>query len=531
MSPSTTIPQANTFSDTAGLWDDALVGFSEQQLRFLAESIPQIAWTGMPNGYIDFMNGRWFDYTGLTPEETYKDLKTAVHPDDLELYRERWEHAVETQEPYEVEYRFRRASDGMYRWHLGRGVAVRDLNGNVIKWFGTCTDIHAQKTAEEQMRRDNERLESTVRERTAHLQAEIEQRRSTEERYLEHLMLLQRMINTLPMAAAVVSSTDRILHVNESFRLLFSLSDADVSLEDISGLALLHDAENRFPTQGWKYFFEHMKKSEAYGHEISAADGRTYFFEYVPSSADIGGYLLLMRDITQEKREDSVKSEFMSLASHQLRTPLTSIRWALGRFSRSMTDRLKPDELRLLALMRESAAGMSDTIRTMLSISRVEAGLQPISFSTFAIQKFFATFEETFSDTALIKAIELTIKSPPQLHVHTDRLILREIIDNLLTNAIKYTPEGGSVTLHAWQDEEDCVCIEVVDTGVGIPEHQQEKIFTKFFRADNILLMDMQGTGLGLYLVSKLCDAIGAKISFTSKEGEGTKFLLNLPNV
>lgn len=518
------------FTDTPAQWNDALAGFSEEQLRFLAETVPQIAWTALPDGSMDYMNSRWFNYTGLTAKETYEELNAAVHEDDLKHYRERWDHSLQTLEPYEVEYRFRRASDGMYRWHLGLAVPIMDHQGKVIRWFGTCTDIHDQKEAEAEMRLMNEKLESIVKERTLHLQEEIERRRFTEQKYVEQLLLLERMIDGLPIAAAAVSSGDKILHANEAFRSLFGLQLSDMSVAGgISGSSVLHKAHERLSGSGWAQFFAHMERSAAYGHEVThKKDGRIFFLEYSPSNADIGSYLLLIRDITQEKREDSVKSEFMSLASHQLRTPLTSIRWALGRFSRSMSDRLMPEETRLLAIMRESAAAMADTIRTMLSISRVEAGLQPVTTSSFSLQKFLQLFEESFRDSARLKNITLTIECPEDISILSDRLVLREIIENLLTNAIKYTLEKGSVTLRAWQ-EGDSVVIEVKDTGVGIPDYQQEKIFTKFFRAENILLMDMQGTGLGLYLVSKLTNALQATISFTSKVGEGTSFILKLP--
>jgi PAS domain S-box-containing protein len=519
---------AASFAGKKATHTDALVGFSEQQLRFLAESVPQIAWTALPDGYTDFMNSRWFEYSGLTAKETYEELKTAVHPDDLHFYKESWKLSVDTLKPYEVEYRFRRAADGMYRWHLGRAMPVMDLQGKVVRWFGTCTDIHEQKLAEEEVRRINESLETTVKKRTAHLQAEVERRRATEQQYAEQLMLLERMINTLPMAAAAVSSSGTILHVNAFFQTLFSAFVPDGILKHASASVLLRAAQTFFTFPDPEQFFELVRKGEAFIVEIKANDGRFFVFKCLPTNGDGGGYLLSLHDISNEKRVDSVKSEFMSLASHQLRTPLTSIRWALGRFSRSMADRMQPEEARLLAIMRESTSAMADTIRTMLSISRVEAGLHPATPTTFALGKFLEQFQDAFKDACLIKDLTFTLDCLADLSVYTDRLILREILENLLTNAIKYTPEGGSIHLRAWKDEKG-ISVQVEDTGVGIPEHQKEKVFTKFFRAENILILDMQGTGLGLYLVSQLIAVLEGTISFTSKLDEGTSFVLTLP--
>ncbi len=125
-------------------------GTGERHYRSLAESIPQIVWTARPDGWIDYFNQHWINYTGLAFEQTQGwGWKQALHPDDARVSVDKWEHAVKTGEDYEIEYRIRRASDGSYRWHLGRAVPIRDHNGQIIEWFGTCTDIHDQKRAEE----------------------------------------------------------------------------------------------------------------------------------------------------------------------------------------------------------------------------------------------------------------------------------------------------------------------------------------------------------------------------------------------
>jgi PAS domain S-box-containing protein len=124
----------------------------EAHFRTLAEAIPQIVWTADPDGDLDYYNQRWFDYTGMTLEETRGwGWEPVLHPQDLAACVQRWLAAVATGDPYEMEYRFKRASDGEYRWHLGRALPVRDADGKVVKWFGTCTDIHDQKLAVESL--------------------------------------------------------------------------------------------------------------------------------------------------------------------------------------------------------------------------------------------------------------------------------------------------------------------------------------------------------------------------------------------
>ncbi len=144
---------------------------NETRYRFLSELIPQIIWTARPDGYLDYYNQQWFDYTGMTLEETQGwGWQPVLHPDDVQPCLDAWKHAVQTGEIYEIEYRFKRASDGQYRWHLGRAMPQRDAEGRILKWFGTCTDIDDQKRAQAEIQQLNETLERRVADRTAQLQ-------------------------------------------------------------------------------------------------------------------------------------------------------------------------------------------------------------------------------------------------------------------------------------------------------------------------------------------------------------------------
>ena len=133
------------------------------EFRFVTDFIPQMVWATRPDGYHDFYNKQWFDYTGLSLEETSgENWNTVLHPDDQQRAWKIWKHCLQTGQPYEIEYRFKRY-DGEYRWFLGRALPLRNENGKIVKWFGTCTDIHDQKML-------NEILEQKVRERTIELQ-------------------------------------------------------------------------------------------------------------------------------------------------------------------------------------------------------------------------------------------------------------------------------------------------------------------------------------------------------------------------
>ena len=153
-------------------------GSLDQHAMTLADAMPQIVWTANPDGGLDYYNQHWIEYTGMSIEQTRGwGWEAVLHPDDLQNCVDAWTNAYTTGLPYQIEYRFKRASDGTYRWHLGRALPVRDSEGNITKWFGTCTDIHEQKSA-------FVAVEERVRQRTAELAAansslleEIEERK------------------------------------------------------------------------------------------------------------------------------------------------------------------------------------------------------------------------------------------------------------------------------------------------------------------------------------------------------------------
>ncbi|MGV0025896.1 PAS domain-containing protein [Phormidesmis priestleyi] len=144
---------------------------SELVFRNLADTMPQMFWITRPNGYHEYYNQRWYEYTGAVPEQTQGEgWSTVLHPDDVERTVQIWQESLRTGKFYNVEYRFRRAADGQYRWHIGRAFPLRDETGQVVKWFGSCTDIHDQKCAIE------ERDQALERERSARAQAETANR-------------------------------------------------------------------------------------------------------------------------------------------------------------------------------------------------------------------------------------------------------------------------------------------------------------------------------------------------------------------
>ncbi len=199
---------------------------SEKHYRLLAEAIPQIVWTARADGWLDYFNQRWFDYTGLTLEQTEGwSWLVVLHPDDRQGTRDRWSAAIATGEIFEIEYRFKSAEDGSYLWHLGRAVPLKDSAGHVARWFGTCTNIDDQKQAEARVRDAQTILELRVGRRTQELTranrlltAEIvERKRAVDALAHERASLAQRVEEQTRDLRAANAELERASRLKDEF--------------------------------------------------------------------------------------------------------------------------------------------------------------------------------------------------------------------------------------------------------------------------------------------------------------------------
>jgi PAS domain S-box-containing protein len=241
------------------------------------------------------------------------------------------------------------------------------------------------------------------------------------------------------------------------------------------------------------------------------------------------GAIEVFRDITLEHEVDRMKSEFISLASHQLRTPLLAIKTYTHMLLDGFMGPVEPAQLKALKTIISASNRMNELISTLLNITRMETGSIAVAPRLLNLAKIANEVHKELRHAAGEKQINLRLvlpDKPPK--VKTDSLITKEILTNLMTNAIKYTPEGGTVTVEL-KVKPTAMVFCVRDTGLGIPEAVHAQIFTKFYRAPNVVARETTGTGLGLYLVKGLVDALGGTIRFDSQENVGTAFYFSLP--
>jgi two-component system phosphate regulon sensor histidine kinase PhoR len=239
------------------------------------------------------------------------------------------------------------------------------------------------------------------------------------------------------------------------------------------------------------------------------------------------GAVVTFQDVTERRRADEIRRDFVANASHELRTPLTSIRG----FVEALEDGALEDAAtarRFLEKIRTHSDRMASLVSDLLELSRLESGARPPQWDTVRPADLLEDVVASFSDMASGKGVALTARAAGAPAVVTDRDRLRRILENLVENAVKYTPPGGTVDVAA-HGEDSAVRFVVADDGPGIAREHLARIFERFYRVDKARSRELGGTGLGLSIVRHLAESVGATVTVASEVGRGTSFTVLVP--
>lgn len=228
------------------------------------------------------------------------------------------------------------------------------------------------------------------------------------------------------------------------------------------------------------------------------------------------------------RKADQAKSEFISLASHQLRTPLSAIKWTTELLTDISSGQLNQKQINYIHSIQESTRRMTALINSLFDVSRIEGNLIKLKPQDINLRLLIEDVIKDLQPRLAEKKLNLETHLPDLPKTKLDIELISVVYRNLLSNAIKYTPPGGKISLTV-SKEIDHILTKISDTGVGISEKDHSKIFKKFFRAKNAVALDPEGSGLGLYLVRTIINSAGGRIWFESKENQGTTFLFTLP--
>ncbi|MDZ5457648.1 PAS domain-containing hybrid sensor histidine kinase/response regulator [Azohydromonas lata] len=500
---------------------------SERHFRALVDLVPDLLWSNDPLGRVEWLNGRWSEYTGLSEHDGLGDgWMAAVHPDDLPDTRALWRQSLRSGDGVVHEHRIRRR-DGQYRWHLLRTQPVRDAQGRLERWFGSATDVHDQRIA-------RNLLERRVQQRTGELRT---------------------VLNSAASAIVATDMAGRITTLNPAAEELLRLPAIHAVgrpvLDFIDKRTLrrrIHGLPQEVRRVLWPRSEPHARRWPAVpGGEwrCTRADGSSF-----PALVNVSvlrdeqgqptGFLGVVSDLSERKRLEQAlrqrtaqaesanraKSTFLAHMSHEFRTPLNAViglSHLLGRME--LPERAQG----FVRHVEQAGAQLLALIDDVLDLSRIEAGEMRLEQVRFNLPDLLDGAVALVRPQADAKKLALVLDAAPGLPAELlgDPLRLKQVLINLLGNAVKFTAQGR-VTLRVREVERDerqaTLRLEVADTGIGIDPAKQARIFEPFTQADSSTTRRFGGTGLGLSIVRRLVGMMGGELTLQSAPGQGSTF-------
>jgi PAS domain S-box-containing protein len=471
---------------------------AEEQFRAFVETTSEWVWTLDLSGRLTYSNYAVNEILGYEPDDLLgTEILDLIHPDDREAAGRRLPIAVRKKQGWTGYVQRWRRRDGGWRYLESSAQPILDDRGNVIGFRGSERDITARRTAEEALRKTEERFQ-----------------------------LAARATNDVLWDWEIVNGT---IWRSEGVRTLFGHISAPDTLE--GWMALVHPDDVEWIQNGLREFFASSRDTWTGEYRFKRADG-TYAWVLdrgIVMRNEAGAPIRMigsMIDLTERKEAERMKSDFVSFVSHQLRTPLAGMNWMLELAAEA--EHLPPQASDYIRDARESAARLVSLVNDLLDIARLESGRTLMAREPIRLQDVTDSVLREMQTLIAERhhAVNFMADGPPA--AVGDPQMIRQVIVNLLSNAVKYTPDGGRIDVRVTQ-QNGSIEWRVSDNGMGIPRAAQARLFEKFFRADNAVSKEAEGTGLGLHLVRLVIENAGGQVWCESEEGQGATFGFTLP--
>lgn len=479
---------------------------SQERHDRLANTVPSIVWSAAPDGTITWCSARWYEYTGLTAEQNRQGWPQVLHPDDRERCAQGWAAALGAGSEYTIEVRNRR-HDGAYRWFLTRATPVRDAQGKVTGWFGSTTDIHDLKMAE-QARRESQRRLRFALEAAAIGEWEVELATGTTRTSLEH---------------------DRCFGFNEPI--------VNWSVEKF--FAALHP-EDRDRVRQQVHANYQAEESCQFECRVLWPDGSEHWIEahsmiYRGANGAPSHVAGIIRDITRRKESEAARreayrhrDEFLANASHEIRSPMASLMGFAELLSARLNDQT---DLEFVRIIRDSGDYLMTLINDLLDLAKMESGKLAIEREPVRLVPLLQDVHALMDSRARDKGLRLSLSLEGTLpdSIEADPTRLRQILINLVGNAIKFTERGAVEIVARYDSARARLELEIIDSGIGLSAEAQRRLFEPFTQFAGTAALRQGGSGLGLALTRRLVELMGGEISCQSSVNAGSRFSVALP--
>ena len=480
---------------------------SEDRFRTLADNVPQLEWMADATGFIFWYNKQWYDYTGTTPEQMEGWGWQSVHdPEVLPKVLEQWKASIATGQPFDMVFPLRRA-DGDFRPFLTRVLPVMDDHGNVVRWFGTNTDI------------TNELATKRI----------IEDERAR----------LQAVLDTLPTGVVIADASGKMIEMNDATKQIWGMDaplvDSVDQYVEYKGWHL--DTGERYKAEDWALARALTKGETIVGEviDIERFDGEraTILNSAAPIKNQIGkiiGGVVTVQDVTEIRRaEENLRrsneelQQFAYVASHDLQEPLRMVISYLTMLERRQKDKLDADAQEYIQYAVEGGKRMKELIDDLLAYSRVDTAanaFQTVEMNDL-VERTLQLLKVPIEESGAIISVDIL----PSIDADESQII--QVVQNLIGNAIKFHgTERPRVRISAMSGPREWI-FSVSDNGIGLNTEYSDRIFQMFQRLHT--KEQYQGTGVGLAIAKRIIDRHGGRIWVESEEGEGATFFFTIP--
>jgi PAS domain S-box-containing protein len=508
---------------------------NEKQFEYITNFMPVMVWTTTPDGLHDWFSQRWYDYTGLTVDRSLGEgWRLPFHPDDMAATAERWFHSLKTGDEYNTEYRCQRY-DGQWRWMLGRAVPFYDDSGRIVKWFGTCTDIHDLVLARQEARQTREQLQQVIQHAKIVLWV-ID--RNNEVKVLEGDVEPSERFRKDQLVGKDVFDVFN-LHGNDRKRWHGPIQ------EILQGKQSAEIVNGRYMSEARYYRTRLVPLMSA--SRTAGVEGNAFVDGVIGVSMDITELREREEQLKEQEKENSrllaneaaakeasrMKSQFLANMSHEIRTPIAGV---IGMSELLFDMNLDDEQKECAENIHRSANSLLTVINDILDFSKVESGRLDVEEVQFSLSVVLRDVNKMMSFAAQRKGLDYqsSIQDEVQadLRVMGDPGRLRQILTNVLTNSIKFTSVGTvKLAVSISQESKDMVTVNfrVDDSGIGIEEEVRKRLFQPFSQADSSTARRFGGTGLGLTISKNLVELMKGQIWLDSKLGQGTTATFWIP--
>ncbi len=479
---------------------------SEEHFRAMADNIPNLAWMAKPDGYIYWYNKRWYDYTGTTSKDMEGWGWQSVHdPQQLPLVLERWQASIAAGEQFDMVFPLR-GNDNVFRPFLTRVMPVKDHKGEVIHWFGTNTDISEQIQIEEALRVSKEKQEET-------------------------LALLESLLKNAPVGFAFFDKEHRYIRINDTLAQINGLPAQDHIGKKIEELLPVNAktvapvldkvVETKEPVLDFEVTGQTPKRPGETRYWLTG-----FYPVFIGKSATVDFVGGVVTEITNIKRLEQQKDEFLAVASHELKTPVTSIKAYAQVLQRLFKNKGDISSFELLGKMDAQINKLITLIADLLDVSKMQAGKLQLRLDHFDFNALVSEIVDEIQRTTARHTIHTELMGNKMVYGDKDRL--GQVITNFLTNAVKYSPHADTIIVKT-EATAHTITLSVQDFGLGIPKTKQGRVFERFYRVDGSKDNLYPGLGLGLYISSEIIRRHGGTIWVESEEGQGSTFGFTVP--